>query len=255
MRARITLAVATAVAVQSYAARAADHTNLEEGLPVEAADAYAVNHHSRESQALARYEYSRDRTSKVMIDPRFEWGVVRNGQLAVRVPVMLETGKRVDLGRVAADALYNFNQETLTVPAFAIGGMVEAPTGAEAIDKSFDPAMKLNVTKHLPGTTFLHALHFNAMWQFNVRRHAEEERAGRYKLIGAYSFRVSSWVLGIADFVREQRMEFGRYSNVAELGFRMQLTPLLVAAVGGGVGIGADSPRFRAALAIQYRPF
>ncbi len=243
-----------AVTLIPTTALAADHTNLEEGLPVEAADAYVVGHYSREVQALTRYEYSRERTSKVTLDPRFEWGVIRNGQVAVRVPVVLETGKHVDIGRVAADALYNFNQETLTVPAFALGGMIEAPTGAESRRKGFDPAVRLNVTKHLPGTTFLHALHFNGVWQFNVRRD-EMERSGRYRLIGAYSFRVSSWIMGIADFAHEQRMQTGKVQNLAELGFRMQLTPLLVAAVGGGVGIGADSPAFRAAVAVQYRPF
>lgn len=254
MKATTLAALASVSLLTTSAARAADHTNLEEGIPVEAADAYAISYLNREVQGVVRYQHEHDRTGELRIDPRFEVGVIRNGQLSVRVPTVIRTDETIDLGRVQAEGMYNLNQETLTVPALGLGAAVEAPTGREGVDRGFDPHVRANLTKHLPFTVRRQALHVNAIWVFNAERR-DDERAGRYKLIGAYSVLLSASTMMIVDVVREQRMETGKAWNLAELGFRVQLTPLLVMALGGGAGFLDESPKMRVAFGLQYRPF
>lgn len=240
-----------------FHAFASDHTNLEDEQPVSVTDAYATNYLNRELQAIVRYLRTDDGRNVFAFVPRFEVGFPRNAQLSVGMPFLAVTGERVYAGRANAELLYNLNEETLTLPALALVAAVDMPTGRDRDAETthgFDPIARAYITKSIPGVSFWNRIHLNASYQYNVSRDALERR-GRYWLAAGYSFRLSSSLIAVADVVREQRMLEHAVENYAELGLRYQATPLLVLAVGGGVGFADQSAPARVTASVQYRAF
>lgn len=236
----------------------ADHTNLEEGLPVEVTDAYPLEYLGREVQGRLQYRYTAEGAHQAHIEPRFEFGFPYNGQFAVRVPMIGsyadDEDGRFDLGRVGLEYMYNFNQETLTVPAISVVGGVEAPDTRHG--GSFDPFARLLVSKMIPGSKFWHRLHLNGLIQPNVDR-KDEERAFRYMAVVGYDFRLTATLIGVVDAVRDQPMrEEQPASNFGELGLRVQVTPLLALSFGAGAGASDDGdPVGRGTAAFQWFAF
>lgn len=232
------LALSIAVAVLGTSRRAwpADHTNLEEGLPVEVIDAYPLEYLGREVQVRAQYRYTAEGEHQAILEPRFDVGFPYDGQFALKAPLITrfgENGTEFDLGRMSFDFLYNFNQETLTVPALALVMGVEAPD--TQVGGSFDPLGRMVVTKMIPGSALWQRLHLNASFQGNVDR-AEDERAWGYLLAVGYDVRLSATMIGVIDAVRDQPLRDGPASNFGEMGVLVQIEPLLAIALGGGAG-------------------
>ena len=242
-RARRLLVVASGLAIAgiSTIAHAGDHTNLEEGLPVEVIDAYPLEFLAREIQLQTQYRYTPRNEHQARVVPRFELGLPYNGQLAVRVPLIgtvLHSDADFHVGRTAVDFMYNFNQETLVIPAFAVVVGVEAPDTKDG--GSFDPFGRLAITKMIPGSTLWHRIHLNGLIQPNVER-KDDERPWRYSAAVGYDVRLTATSILVLDAVRDQPMkEDDAAANFGELGFRVQITPLLAFALGGGAGATDD---------------
>lgn len=232
--------------------RAGDHDNLEDGQPTTLADAYAAPYLERQVHGIIRYQRTYEKEHQLFFEPRFELGFPRNAQISVATPVKMVDFEKFELGRFSADAFYNLNQETLALPAFALGGGVEAPTGKNV--HGFDPYVQVYVSKLLPGTTFWNGVHVNGRWQFNTEK-TDDERAGRYRFVAGYAFRVSASTIAIADYVREQIMKKDITENRGELGIRYQVTPLLVFAIGGGAGAADGKATARGVVGLQYYAF
>jgi len=66
------------------AAFAADHSNLEEGLPTAIEDAYPIAYEGREIQSLLRYERTDSDDDRGLWDTRIEYGIARNAQVKNR---------------------------------------------------------------------------------------------------------------------------------------------------------------------------
>ena len=149
--------------------------------------------------------------------------------------------------------MYNFNQETLSLPALSLVIGVEAPDTREG--GSFDPYGRLLLSKMIPGTRGWHRIHLNGMIQANVERE-EGERAFRYVAIVGYDVRLTATGIMVIDAVRDQPMREGAAANFGELGFRVQITPLLALAFGGGAG-ATDDGEFvaRGTAAFQWFAF
>src|SRR5262249_29243602 len=129
-------------------------------------------------------------------------------------------------GDLRFSALYNFNQETVTLPALAIKLGVDAPTGVEARGVAIEA--KGLVTKSIERLS----LHLNAGYEFltSVRG---DERDGRYKLAFGASYPVGAprftRATLIGDVFAEQASRRGDPTTVGtEVGVRFQLTPRLV---------------------------
>lgn len=246
------LLASVALAIPLSVARAADHTNLEHGQPTSLADAYAASYLERQLHAIFSYERNEQQRDVLVLEPRFELGFPRNAQFSIEAPLELVDFERLDLGRFAAEAFYNLNQETLVVPALALGGGVEAPTGKD--DQGFDPYFAAYLSKLIPGSSYWHGLHANAELQLNADRR-DGERSRRYRIVVGYAFRISASLIGIVDGVRDEKMEDGVTAHRAELGFRYQVTPLLVATLGGGAGVADDATVGHASAGLQYYAF
>jgi hypothetical protein len=251
-RIRIAAALGALLASWGVVAHAADHDNLEDGQPTTLADAYAAPYLERQVHGIVRYERTPDDEHQLLFEPRFEFGFPRNAQISVFTPVKFVDFEKFKLGRFGIDAFYNLNQETLTIPALALGGGVEAPTSEDA--HGFDPYLQVYLSKLLPGMDYWNGVHVNGRWQFNTER-GTEERSGRYRIVVGYAFRISASMIAIIDGVREQMMKTNVTEDRGELGVRYQITPLIVGTLGGAAGVADDTFVARATAGLQYYAF
>lgn len=240
-------AVAACVALTSTA-RAGDHTNLEPGLPLEVEDAYPTGYLNREFQLSARYERTRGGKNQYRVDPRLEYGFARNWQARINVPFTFGQGDKRGSGDIGAELFYNFNTESLKLPAFAASVSATAPTGRDP--SGLDTSFKLIATKSLGYAEKLQRVHLNFTY-FNNASARADERSNRYAAVAGYSQRVGPQTIFLADYVRQQEKERSVTSNIVEVGLRYQQSPLTVFSVGLGAGIGKQSPDFRATFGLQ----
>ncbi|AFY55690.1 hypothetical protein Riv7116_3219 [Rivularia sp. PCC 7116] len=235
-----------AVALFSDTVVAADHLNLEEGLPTEVEDAYPVPYQGIELQGAVKYDRINGKDSFV-VEPRLEYGFAPNWQGRIAVP--FQKGDDSDgIGDVGVEVFYNFNTETLKTPAFAVSVGVDAPTSEGSA--GIDPTVKFIMTKTLGTGANLDRFHLNASYTFNDAN-KDDERRSVVKAVAGYSRRLNPQTILVTDFVYEQEKEENADSYVVELGIRQQVTPLTVWSVGAGIGLDNDSPDFRVTGGIQ----
>lgn len=243
------IAIVAAFVVAGSPGRAADHLNLEEGLPVRIEDAYPLGFGGREVQGLVRYEHAEDGTDTMTFRPVLEVGVLRNAQVAVESDLIAGNGDRTGSGNLAVHGLYNFNTETLAWPTLAIKGGLEFPSGKNA--EGVDTTLKFILTRTLGrNLDSLDRIHLNAAWMHNAESR-DDERDDHYLLGLGYSRRVHADAILVADYVFEQERQDDADIHLLELGLRYQCTPLTVVAAGVGMGVGEDSPDIRMTFAFQ----
>jgi len=231
------------------AANAADHTNLEEGLPLSVTDARPIGYLGREIQGVFRYEHTDRDEDAFLGETRLEFGFPRNAQLSISVPYLFGEIEPDGFQAVRGEFLYNLNQEDVLLPSFSLAAALDFPMGNDA--HGFDPVLKAIVTKSIPFTEHFQQVHLNFEWLFNddVR---SGERARSWRAVAGYSVRLGPDTLGLFDVVREMTLERGRRENLVELGIRHQLTPRAVFSAGVGAGVGDESPDVRGTLGFQY---
>ena len=224
-----------------------DHTNLEEGLPVRVEDAYPTAFRNRELQLRVGWERTDEGQDRGTLEPRLEFGIAPNWQLKLGAPFNVGDADRRGSGDLQIGALYNFNQESLSLPAFALSGKLDIPTGEDS--EGVDTTLKFIMTRTVDDAN-LGRFHLNLEWGHNFSA-LDDERDDTFAIIPGYSFRLNTDTMIVADFIREWEMESGKESNIFEVGARYQLEPLTVLSLGVGAGIGDDSPDFRVAFGFQ----
>jgi len=246
----IFVAVLVLLLFPEAAGAASEISDLEEGLPLEIADAYPIPYRGREFQMMTRYERSERDHDGLVLEPRVELGIVRNAQLTVAGPFLFGEGVDDGPGDAKLELLYDLNQEQLALPAFALAGGAEFPTGDES--RGVDPFAKLLVTKTLPGTWHLHRLHANVRYGYNAEDRTAE-RSHRYKVVFGYSVILTNEILGLLDVSREEGRDSSIEVNVVEAGARLQVTPRTNLSFGAGAGFADESPDARATLGLQVQ--
>lgn len=236
-----------------HPAQAADHMNLDEGLPITIEDAFPTPYRNYEAQVLGQYDNVRDdsRGNDVFtVEPRLEAGLFRNFQAEIGVPYRLGNTSDRDSGDVNIDGLYNFNAETLALPAFALKAGVGVPFGRDS--QGAQTVLKAIATKTIGETWENRRVHLNAAWLHKFDRRTDDERSDGYLVGVGYSQPVASDTVLVADLIREHQIEDDRESNVVEAGVRWQLDPLTVFSAGAGAGFLDESPRFRFLVGLQH---
>lgn len=265
----MTIAVRLGLAALAVAAAstawAADHTNLEEGLPITIEDAYPIKQNGLEFQSYFQYDRRRgdpQGVSSLMAVPRLEWGAFRNFQLSIEAPYRVGTASNTDQGELRAQGFYNFNSEDLILPAMALAFGVSTPYGFNA--GGTETELKFIASKSLgtpdpmglsPYSYVPRQLHVNASWfhNYNPLSGPDAERRDRYRVGVAYSQPISNDVVLVADIYRETDRERGRAVNLAEIGARYIVTPQTILAGSVGVGFAGDRDTdFRAVIGLQH---
>lgn len=234
MRAR-TLPMLLAGLATAPAAHAIDHNNLDPGRPVRIEDAYPVSHGELVLEFGGLFSAERHKPDRAAGDFEILYGALPNLQLGLGSTVSTHP-RDIDEGFRSGDlrfsALYNFNQETLTLPALAIKGTLNFPTGVDST--GVDGEVKAIVTKSFDRVS----LHFNAAYQF-LGGTSGQEKSGAYEFsLGAgvpLGAPLSTRTTLVGDvFVKEGPLHHQSETVGAEIGVRYQLGPRAVLDVGIG---------------------
>lgn len=225
---------------------AIDHKNLDEGRPLRLDDAYAISTGEIAVEAGAGFTLQRRGPNRAFFPIEVLYGALPNFQIGLGTFLSTdphEVDERPKSGDVRLSALYNFNQETLSLPALGVKLGLDAPTGIDS--RGFAVELKGIVTKSFERLS----IHFNGGYEFFTdSRH--EERDGQYSLVLGASYPVGAPKFTratlIADVFTEQSVHRGE-SNVVgtELGLRYQLTPRIVWDIGVGTEFAGPGDRSR----------
>jgi hypothetical protein len=232
------------VAMATSDVYAIDHTNLDEGRPLRLEDAYAIADGEIAIEVGGGFTLQRRGSNQGVFPAEILYGAYPNLQVSVSTTLATDprdVDDRPKSGDLQLSALYNFNQETISLPAFALKLGVDTPTGVGA--RGYGVDVKGIITKSIEWLS----LHLNAGYEFLIATGAGD-RDGRYKFalgasypIGAPQFTRATLV---GDVFAEQSTRRGESTFVGtEVGLRYQLTPRIVWDVGIGTEFAGPAHR------------
>lgn len=222
---------AAAVGAPSAAAQI-DYRNLDDERPVRTEDAYPAERYAFE--LLAPYTFDREQGGgrTHLFAPEIEYGVLRNAQIGVKVPLATsDAGAGTDWGLagLVVHGLYNFNTETRFLPALALRTDLGLPVGALAGDNA-----RLTLKAIATRSWGLTRVHVNVARTFgsesNLARVEPPER-WFYSIAADRTFFRQSLLLvgevGASQLVRDAPTQV-----TGALGIRYQWAPTLVVDLG-----------------------
>jgi len=225
-------------------AYAIDHDNLDEGRPLRLEDAYPIASGEWAIETGVGLLAHRNSRSQGLFPLEILYGLAPNLQVSLGTTLLTDP-KRIEeqtkSGDLQISGLYNFNQETLTLPALGLRLTLNVPTGIKSSGVDF--RIKGLVTKSIGRLSF----HFNPAYEvFSGTK--PFERDGRYDLALGASYPVGApqhtltAILG--DVFTEQAPRRGdpQIAGV-EIGVRHQWTPWTVLDAGIGTELAGPTNR------------
>lgn len=222
---------------------AIDHKNLDENRPLRLEDAYPISTGEIAVEFGGGFTIGRNGESRGVFPIEILYGALDNLQLGIGTTLLTDPQK-VDeprSGDLALSGLYNFNQETLTLPALGVKVSLNLPTSVDS--SGVDVEVKGLVTKSFGRLS----LHVNAGYTF-LNGTSADERGGRYQFIVGASYPVGAprytRTTLVGDLFVEQATERGRPDVFgAEIGFRHQLSSRIVLDTGIGTEFAGPGDR------------
>lgn len=232
------------IASSASTAFAIDHKNLDENRPLRLQDAYSVSQGEWALEAGTGFLSKRHASDQVLFPIQLIYGALPNFHLEAGTTLFTDphdVDEPSKSGDLSLAALYNLNQETLTMPAFGIKGSITLPTG---VDSS---GVDLEVSGLLTKSFHRLSMHFNAAYEF-INGRQDGERAGRYRFVLGPSYPIGAPLHTrttlLADMFIEQAARHGEEETIGgEAGVRHQLTERVV--LDAGVGSEFSGPRDR----------
>jgi hypothetical protein len=223
---------------------AIDHNNLDEGRPLRFEDAYPIAYGELSAETGAQLLLNRHKTDRFAFPIEVLYGAYWNLHVGIGSTVSTQP-RKIDESEKSGDlrtsALYNFNQETLRLPALAVKLGLDFPTGvrSQGVDTKLTGIMTRSVG---PART-----HINVGYEF-VGSAGDGERDGRYTVVlGAqyplgYPRHFDTTLL--ADIFTQQAVRSGETNpSGIEVGIRRQIAPLVI--IDAGVGTEFTGPAER----------
>lgn len=226
---------------------ALDHDNLDPNRPIGMEDAYAIPKGEIGLEGGVRFNDRREGSTRVTFQPQIIYGAFNNTQIEIQSD-LLSDPSTVTGGNKSGDLhlglLYNFNTETISLPAFAARIEVDLPTGVNS--KGVDTQMTGILTRSFGRLR----VHLNAGYTV-LGSPQGQERSGAYRAVAAASYPLgypTSFrdTLIASVYTRQSDLQGQRNNTGVEIGIRHQLTSRMV--LDGGLGTEFDGPSDRAAL-------
>lgn len=244
-RLRWALVLASLLLPQTGAAL--DHDNLDPNRPIGMEDAYAIPKGEIGLEGGVRFNDRREGRTRVTFQPQIIYGAFDNAQVEIQGDLMTEPNTLAGgnkSGDLHLGLLYNFNTETLALPAFAARVEVDLPTGVNS--KGVDTQMTGILTRSFGRLR----VHLNAGYTA-LGAPQGQERPGAYRAVAAASYPLgypTSFrdTLIASVYTRQSDLRGQRNNTGVEIGLRHQLTSRIV--LDGGIGTEFDGPSDRAAL-------
>ncbi len=240
----VTVSVLTLLVLAPSEVFAIDHGNLDAGRPLRLEDAYTIADGEIAIEGGARFTLQRRGSNQGVFPVEVLYGAYPNLQLSIGTSLSTDprdVDDRPKSGDLQVSALYNFNQETISLPAFAVGLGVDTPTGVQAHGYGID--VKGIITKSIGRLS----LHLNAGYEFLIST-PREDRDGRYQLSLGASYPIAAPQFTratlVGDVFAEQSTQRSEPPFVGiEIGLRYQLTPRMVWDVGVGTEFAGPAHR------------
>lgn len=222
-----------------------EYANTDIGRPIRVEDAYAVDRHALDLR-LAPLRVERGRgVSSLSVTPAVAYGLVPRTQVTLGIPVFFRGDgagtRRGGIAGVDVSALYNFNAETRSLPAFGLRSGVLMPLGEYGPERTY-PSLAALATRTMRSTR----VHANAQYTFGSR----DDNAATERGSNSAGVPLTRWVAGVsADRVFAYRSLLATAEALvseplardgadiewtATAGVRYQLTPVVV--LDGGFG-------------------
>lgn len=165
---RVAACAATALLAVSTTGRAQeDFRNADPDRPLRVEDAYPLKYREWELEIGTRPELSEGGPNRYAWLAELKTGIYYDLQVGVEVESLLRSGggleSRFGVEELALHLLYNFNQETRTLPALGLRGDVLIPTGGALGREEFGYVLKGLATRSFGRFR----LHGNAGYRFN----------------------------------------------------------------------------------------
>lgn len=226
---------------------ALDHDNLDKNRPLRIEDAYPIAKGEIALEGGSRFVDGHQGKTRFVFQPQILYGAFYNTQLEsggdlFTEPTTLEGAEKS--GDLRVGALYNFNTETISLPALAAKVEVEFPTGLRS--RGVDATLGGILTRSFGRWR----THLNA--EYTVVGSARgTERNGLYRLAAGVSYplgypmRFRETLL--ADvFTRQSELSGRRNPTGVEVGLRHQFSSRIV--LDGGIGTEFAGPSDRSAV-------
>lgn len=229
------------------AGSALDHDNLDPNRPIGMEDAYAIPKGEIGVEGGVRFNDRREGRTRVTFQPQIIYGAFDNAQIEIQGDLFTEPDTLVGAnksGDLHLGLLYNFNTETIDLPALALRVETDLPTGVNS--KGVDT----QVTGILTRSFGRLRAHLNAGYTV-LGSPQGRERPGAYRAVAAVSYPLG-YPMSFRDtliasiYTRQSDQRGQRNHTGVELGIRHQLTSRLVA--DAGIGTEFVGPSDRAAL-------
>ena len=226
---------------------ALDHDNLDPNRPIGMEDAYAIPNGEIGMEGGVRFNDRREGRTRVTFQPQIIYGAFDNTQIEIQGDLMSDPHTLVGAaksGDLHLGVLYNFNTETISLPAFAARVEVDLPTGVNS--KGVDTQMTGILTRSFGRLR----AHLNAGYTI-LGSPQGQERPGTYRAVAAVSYPLG-YPTSFRDtliaslYTRESDLRGQRNHTGFEIGLRHQLSSRLV--LDGGLGTEFSGPADRAAL-------
>ena len=226
---------------------ALDHDNLDPNRPIGMEDAYAIPKGEIGMEGGVRFNDRREGRTRVTFQPQIIYGAFENTQIEIQGDLMSDPHTLVGAaksGDLHLGVLYNFNTETISLPAFAARVEVDLLTGVNS--KGVDTQLTGILTRSFGRLR----VHLNAGYTV-LGSPQGQERPGAYRAVAAVSYPLG-YPTSFRDtliaslYTRESDLRGQRNHSGVEIGLRHQLSSRLV--LDGGLGTEFAGPSDRAAL-------
>ena len=226
---------------------ALDHDNLDPNRPIQMEDAYAIPKGEIGLESGVRINDRRQGKTRTVFQPQLIYGAFDNTQIEIQGDFFTDPQSLVGAnksGDLHLGVLYNFNVETLNLPAFAARVELDLPTGVNS--KGVDTQVTGILTRSF-GRLRAHA---NAGYTL-LGSPQGQERNGVYRVIAAISYPLGyptsfrdTLIMDI--YTRQSDLKGQRNNTGVEIGLRHQLSSRIV--LDTGVGTEFYGPSDRSAL-------
>jgi hypothetical protein len=226
---------------------ALDHDNLDPNRPLQVEDAYPIPEGEIALESGVRVNDRREDRTRFAFQPQILYGVFRNTQIEIQSDLFTESATVVGPNRsgdLRLGVLYNFNTETLTLPALAMSLELDVPTGVQS------RGVDTKVTGILTRSVGRLRLHVNGGYTVHGSPQFQE-RNGIYRFVAAVSYPIGypyrfRETLIIDVYTRQSDLVGQSNHTGIEVGLRHQLSSRIV--LDGGLGTEFMGPSDRAAI-------
>ena len=223
---------------------ALDHDNLDPNRPIGMEDAYAIPKGEIGLEGGVRINDRRQGSTSVTFQPQIIYGAFDNAQIEIQGDLITDPNQVVGAnksGDLHLGLLYNFNTETLTLPALAVRVEADLPTGvnSKGVDTQFTGILTRSFGRL--------RVHLNAGYTI-LGSPQGQERPGAYRAVAAVSYPLgypTSFrdTLIASVFTRQSDLQGQRNNTGVEVGIRHQLTSRLVLDAGLGTEVAGSADR------------